>query len=186
MSSSPKPSPYPGPGKQLAIYLGFGSALCVASSLFGLRSLGSPPSIAELALPCLAAALFVLWYTLVDLQAVGKAKLASGFQGAPFETNPKDLPVAYIYALRAQLNQVEQFPFFVTVLATSSFLVNGYLCGLLGLFWVYCRMNYAVTYRRNASSTDKGLGRWTIPAYVTLGTLAGATCVQCARLYIGV
>ncbi len=83
MSSSPSaPSPYPSPLKQVLCYAVVGGLL---SALIGVcpspwgRAPGAPPVHVEWLAPCAALALFALWYTVVDIQAVGRAKREVGF-----------------------------------------------------------------------------------------------------------
>eukprot|EP00343_Euplotes_focardii_P007173 CAMPEP_0205818738 /NCGR_PEP_ID=MMETSP0206-20130828/770_1 /ASSEMBLY_ACC=CAM_ASM_000279 /TAXON_ID=36767 /ORGANISM="Euplotes focardii, Strain TN1" /LENGTH=70 /DNA_ID=CAMNT_0053111429 /DNA_START=232 /DNA_END=441 /DNA_ORIENTATION=+ len=69
--------------------------------------------------------------------SVGSAsKLASAkTESSMHRTDASKKPVEYVNAERAQLNQVEQFPFFLAALASCSLMVSGPLAGALGAFW---------------------------------------------------
>ena len=117
---------------------------------------GSHPrvlSLRELALPIFDLALFVVpccelaltvaykkilnqwWYETQDVIGVANQAQNLDTKQGRFRTCAADLPDSYISAIRAQQNQVEQFPFFAIVLVFASLVVGGKVAGALGLIW---------------------------------------------------
>eukprot|EP01094_Clydonella_sp_ATCC50884_P025246 TRINITY_DN656_c0_g1_i1.p2 TRINITY_DN656_c0_g1~~TRINITY_DN656_c0_g1_i1.p2 ORF type:complete len:174 (+),score=57.83 TRINITY_DN656_c0_g1_i1:64-522(+) len=137
----------------------------------------------ELAFPALVSCFFWLWYSFVDVMAVGKAKQAHPKEaGLLHRANPADVPEDIILAQRAQMNQVEQMPGFFIGMWTFSLFVDARIGAGLGLLWVVLRALYASTYRNGAGKKflQMGLLKYTIPCYLILNFLCAGTIVTIA------
>ena len=166
----------------LAVYGVLGSALS-----FGVgRAPGALPEdlFAELWLPVAAACLFIPLYSVYDVMGVGLAK--AKWLAKRSSEKGVDLPEAVLLAQRAQTNQVEQLPGFLTATFCFSFFVNGTAGGILALSWVILRVMYSKTYRASAGVAfdDKGLVVYTLPCYFMLNAMATATLVHMLRYAI--
>eukprot|EP00048_Salpingoeca_helianthica_P015543 m.227317 g.227317 ORF g.227317 m.227317 type:complete len:188 (+) comp17186_c0_seq1:13-576(+) len=138
---------------------------------------------ADLALPALATAVFSAYYILFDVFSAG---LARQRYKVPFPR--MDGPAPFHRAQRAQANQVEQMPIFLSLMWASAVCVNGPLAGVVGLVWVALRISYAHTYRKTAKRPT--LLTRTLPAYACLyyyvfSLLYGSLHVLCEQAGLG-
>ena len=140
----------------------------------------------EFALPLLAIAVFVMSYELFDVMGVGLSAIAhanafnDGKTSERYTTPVADLPPAYVCAVRAQANQVEQVPFFTIMLLGAVLFADGLAVGTLGVLYCGIRALYARAYRTNGLGAS--LAAYTIPCYFILGPLAMANIVGALKL----
>jgi len=154
----------------IAINLFFG---CVLSYSAG-RTPGSSPVITEMALPAIATGLFILMWASFDTLSVGASKLST----------TKGSEDDYIRADRAHRNQVDQMPSFFACLWTFSVIVNGRVGGMLGLIWTMLRMSYSASFRSAHPSSEAGLVKYTVPAYMVVNTMASASLIHGMRMLV--
>ncbi len=172
-----------------ANYAVFGTVLSflathVLPSFLGGRSISAIPTfnVHDYALYALAVSVFVIYYACADVGGVGTGK--NKFKGEVYETNPTELPKETIYAMRAQLNQAEQFPFFFASSLLFSVVVSARLAGALSVAWVALRIAYSTAYRARANDKDKRLGVFTVPCYILMCTMASTSCVHLLRIVL--
>lgn len=167
----------------IAVVLSF-AVTHVLPAAFGGRSLSAAlPTARELA-PLLAVlASFCVYYEAFDITGVGMAKAAHKHV-SPQETNPSDLPKPILFASRAQLNQVEQAPFFFVAATGFGLLVSPLIAAVFSAVWVVLRALYSMQYRKHTTAKVIELVKFTVPCYVIVGVLGSATVVHAARLII--
>jgi len=162
----------------LPMYIFFG---VITSFGFG-REPGTLPHdwFDEFKYPALTTCVFVVCFNLFDTLGVGRARAKHAYLDA---TNNQGMPEEVALALRAQANQVEQFPGFLAALWLYSFFVNGFSGGVMGSMWTVLRQLYSSTYRNSAGATvsEKGLGKFTLPCYFLLNAMAMGTVVHIVR-----
>lgn len=163
----------------LPMYIAFGA---ITSFGFG-REPGTLPTdwLAELKFPALATCVFVTCYNLFDTLGVGRVRAKYSYFDTTSSNGP--VPEEVALALRAQANQVEQFPTFLAALWLYSFFVSGFAGGVMGGMWTLLRQLYSATYRSSAgiSPAKKGLGKFTLPCYFLVNAMAMGTVVHVVR-----
>jgi len=162
------------------VYLIFG---VITSFGFG-REPGTLPRdpFDEFKYPALVTCVFVVCYSLFDTLGVGRARAKYAYFDATNHSGT--MPEQVAVALRAQLNQVEQFPSFLAALWLYSFFVDGFSGGVLGGMWTVLRQLYSATYRNSAGKKfpEKGLAKFTVPCYFLINAMAMGTVVHLLRL----
>ncbi|KAJ8605123.1 hypothetical protein CTAYLR_000439 [Chrysophaeum taylorii] len=165
----------PPPLMVLGIYLGLGAALS-----FGIGRTPGTFAVADSSWTIFVVCLFFVWYSVYDVMTIGKVRADTKcFDAKKLDDIPEELHLA----LRAQGNQVEQMPHFVTSTLLFSVFVNAKAAALIAATWVTLRAMYAHTYRASVGTTfrDKRLGRFTIPCYFMLNAMAMATAIHMLR-----
>ena len=144
-----------------------------AKETFSLAGVG------ELRWAVIVTAVSVLDYEFMSVMGSGLARRATGLSDYVTRCKAKS-PPGYGWALRAQMNQLEQLvPFYVSLWAYALF-VNATAAGVLGGLWLAIRFMYGIAMRADASVSlkDKGVGKYTIPCYFIVGGMATAACIQ--------
>lgn len=95
------------------------------------------------------------------------------FRENRFATCNENVPYAYMRAVRAQTNQVEQFAPLAVVLLGATCYLGGIVAGCTGAAWVVLRILYGEHYRR----TSEGIATYTVPCYMLQGGLAAACLI---------
>ena len=109
--------------------------------------------------------------------AVALHKTTATFRENRFATCNENVPDAYMRAVRAQTNQVEQFAPLAVVLLGATCYLGGIVAGCTGAAWVLLRVLYGEQYRR----TSDGIASYTVPCYMLQGGLAAACLIGSGR-----
>jgi len=160
-------------------------------SYFG-REPGTLPHnvVSEIWLTVLAISGFIFCYVVLDTIGSGRSKYTPDGKsvGPPpneltYDEQPLRQPEAVYLAGRAQANQVEQMPGFITVAFMFSILVSGEVGGIFSLLWVILRQIYSHKMRASVGipMSAKGVQPFTGPCYMIVGSMATATFIHMAR-----
>lgn len=128
--------------------------------LFGKKDPSNQDFVQELAPVVVVTCGFLVSYELLDVMAVGAAKLKTKCYDPPRSSDEINQEEVYL-AQRVQTNQVEQI---------SPFLIG----------------SYAVTYRASIGIpvSKAGLAKFTVPCYFILNAMLMSSVIQSARMMI--
>ncbi|CEM03494.1 unnamed protein product [Vitrella brassicaformis CCMP3155] len=129
------------------------------------------------AAPTAVTIIWIVRYQLIDVLGVGFLRRKHQIR-FPIMTGNDE----FERAVRAQMNQVEQMPIFLTLMWMFSIMVSPLWGALLGSAWVILRHAYAATYRKSAKVSV--LLRLTIPAYSVLIAMMVGIIVRVVMVFI--
>mmetsp|Transcript_19041 Transcript_19041/g.44606 ORF Transcript_19041/g.44606 Transcript_19041/m.44606 type:complete len:184 (-) Transcript_19041:727-1278(-) len=153
--------------------------------LFGKKDPSNQDFVQELAPVVVVTCGFLVSYELLDVMAVGAAKLKTKCYDPPRSSDEINQEEVYL-AQRVQTNQVEQISPFLIGSYSCALLVDGKVAGVLAMFWVILRRAYAVTYRASIGIpvSKAGLAKFTVPCYFILNAMLMSSVIQSARMMI--
>ena len=180
MGGSPSPPP------ASVLFLTYTALGFIIVFLFGKKDPSNQDFVQELAPVVLITCGFLVSYEILDVMAVGAAKLkAKGYE--PRSSKDDEINHEEVYlAQRVQTNQVEQAPPFLIGSYSCALLVDGKVAGVLAMLWVILRRAYAVTYRSSVGIPvfKAGLAKYTVPCYFIVNVMLMSSVIQAARVMI--
>ena len=172
----------------LLVYTGLGFLIAF---LFGKDDPSNQDFVQELAPVIIVSCGFLVSYELLDVMAVGAAKLKSkchDIRSSKDEINQVQDEEVYL-AQRVQTNQVEQMTPFLIGSYSCALLVDGKVAGVLEMFWAILRRANAYAYAYRASVgipvSKAGLAKYTVPCYFIVNVMLMASVIQSARVIAG-
>lgn len=170
----------------LLVYTGLGFLIAF---LFGKDDPSNQDFVQELAPVIIVSCGFLVSYELLDVMAVGAAKLKSKChdkRSSKDEINQVQDEEVYL-AQRVQTNQVEQMTPFLIGSYSCALLVDGKVAGVLAMCWAILRRAYATQYRASVGIpvSKAGLAKYTVPCYFIVNVMLMASVIQSARVIAG-
>ena len=170
----------------LLVYTGLGFLIAF---LFGKDDPSNQDFVQELAPVIIVSCGFLVSYELLDVMAVGAAKLKSkchDIRSSKDEINQVQDEEVYL-AQRVQTNQVEQMTPFLIGSYSCALLVDGKVAGVLAMFWAILRRAYAYAPSLCWHSSFQGRTCQVHGAvcYFIVNVMLMASVIQSARVIAG-